>query len=77
MVDWNAELKTKKDNKMEWYDVIGQAVINTPKSAYEFGKNIVQPIIHPIETGKATARLAMGAVEKIPGAQIPYTGTGL
>jgi predicted RNA-binding protein YlxR (DUF448 family) len=53
-----------------WGQVGKEAVGNIPSSAMEFGRNIVQPILHPIDTAKAVGNLAVGAVEKaIPGEQ--------
>lgn len=49
-----------------WSDVPGQAFKNLPASAAKFGSDIVQPFIHPIETAKGLANVAMGAAEKVP-----------
>lgn len=38
------------------------AVTNIPSSGYEFGKNLIQPIMHPIETGKNLLGILKGAV---------------
>lgn len=49
---------------------VGEIVKNTPGSAYEFGKNIVTAVTHPIETVKTLGQTALGAGEKlIPGEQ--------
>jgi len=43
---------------------------NIPSSGVEFLKNMVQPLLHPIETGKALGKTGMGFIEKlIPGDQ--------
>lgn len=53
-----------------WSDVPGQAVRNLPASAAQFGKDIVQPIVHPVDTAKALYSVGSGAVQKaVPGVQ--------
>lgn len=47
-----------------WSDVPGEAISNIPSSAFEFGKNIVQPILHPIKTAKALGKVAAGGLGK-------------
>ncbi len=41
-----------------------KALMNVPKSAVEFGKNIVQPILHPIDTAVAVGNLGKGVLQK-------------
>jgi len=43
---------------------LGEMISNIPSSALEFGRNIIQPIISPIETAKSVGGLMRGAVEK-------------
>jgi len=43
---------------------IGKAVSNIPSSAYEFGRNLAQPVIHPIETLDGFKNLGLGLLEK-------------
>ena len=58
-----------KYNPQEGFD-ISKTIKNVPGSAIEFGKGMVQPIIHPIDTAKALGSVAIGGVEKlIPGQQ--------
>jgi hypothetical protein len=52
---------------LAWSDVPGKALENAPRSALEFGKAIVQPILHPVTTAKNLDTLARGAVMNIPG----------
>lgn len=52
---------------LSWSDVPGQALQNAPSSALEFGKALVQPILHPIETAQNIDKLARGGVMHIPG----------
>lgn len=53
-----------------WYEASVSAVKNIPASAVEYGKSMVEPIIHPIETGKALYGLSKGVVQKMtPGEQ--------
>ena len=43
---------------------------NIPSSAANYARNVVQPILHPIDTAKAIGNLAMGVASKaIPGRQ--------
>jgi hypothetical protein len=45
-------------------------ITNAPESAWETAKNMVQPVIHPIDTVKAIGSLIVGGAEKlIPGQQ--------
>lgn len=52
---------------LSWSDVPGAALKNLPKSAVQFGKDIVQPFVHPVETGTSMANLGMGVLEKLGG----------
>ena len=55
---------------MAWGDVGRGIISNFGASAKQFGSDLVQPILHPIETGKAVGSLALGAAQKlIPGEQ--------
>ena len=47
---------------LNWSDVPGEAMRNTPESAGNFVKSIVQPIIHPIDTFNGLADLTGGAM---------------
>jgi len=51
---------------LAWSDVPGKALASAPGSAVEFAKNLVQPIIHPIETAKSLGSIAGGLAEKAP-----------
>lgn len=42
---------------MSWTDVASGAIANAPASAWQFGKDIAQPFLHPIETAKSVANL--------------------
>lgn len=44
--------------------MVNEAVKNIPASAGKFAKDIVQPIIHPIDTAKAAGNLILGAIQK-------------
>lgn len=50
-----------------WGQVPGQALGNVGKSAVEFGKSVVQPIMHPVETAKAFRDIGAGLVSKAKG----------
>jgi hypothetical protein len=43
---------------------VGKAISNIPSSAVEFGKGLVQPIIHPVDTLQGFKNLALGLLEK-------------
>lgn len=42
-----------------------ETVKNVPDSAYNFAKNLVQPIMHPVDTASSMYNLAMGGGEKL------------
>ncbi len=45
--------------------VAGEALSNVPSSAAEFGKNMVQPILHPIDTATSLKDLGLGVLQKL------------
>lgn len=49
---------------LNWADVPGQALQNTPQSAWQFAKDMVQPIMHPIDTANSVLDLAAGGVSR-------------
>lgn len=51
----------------DWPSVAREALRNIPRSAVEFGKDVVTPFVHPVETAKSLGNVVMGAIEKIPG----------
>lgn len=55
-------------NGPSWSDVPRQAIENFPSSARQFAENVVQPILHPIDTANAFKDLAVGMVSKLGGA---------
>lgn len=59
---------TAKKNTPEaapnWSDVPLKAAMNAPGSALEFGKNIVHPFMHPIDTLESIGNLALGLYQK-------------
>lgn len=50
---------------INWSDVPGKAIVNAPHSAYEFGKNLLAPVLHPIDTAKSLASISGGVAEKL------------
>lgn len=53
-----------------WTGVPGRALSSAPGSAVRFAEDIVQPIVHPVDTAKALYSLAAGLVQKlVPGEQ--------
>lgn len=49
---------------MPWSEVGIQAIKNTPASAYQMGKNIVEAVAHPIDTAQSIYGLGKGLVSK-------------
>tara|TARA_R110002012_G_scaffold182507_1_gene348861 strand:- start:50 stop:1582 length:1533 start_codon:yes stop_codon:yes gene_type:complete len=50
--------------------VLSQAVMNTPQSALQFGKDLITPILNPIETAKSLKDLGVGVYQLFtPGKQ--------
>jgi hypothetical protein len=56
---------TAKPKKLSWLDVPGEALANAPESAVEFGKAIVQPILHPIQTAKNFRDIGAGLIQHV------------
>ena len=64
--------ETQKQNQppIPWSDVATGAVKNLPRSTAQLGKDIVHPVMHPIDTAKSLYGMASGGVQKlIPGEQ--------
>jgi len=51
-----------------WGEVATQAIKSAPSSAVEFGKSIIHPFMHPVETAQAIGALGKGAYSKAAGA---------
>jgi hypothetical protein len=58
----------KEPEYMPWTDVATSAVKAAPESALEFGKSIVQPILHPIQTAESIGEIGKGIYSKAAGA---------
>jgi hypothetical protein len=57
-------------DSMSWGDAFSQAKDNFGSSAAQAGSDMVQPILHPIDTAKTVAELGLGIIQKlIPGEQ--------
>ena len=55
---------------MSWRDVAQGAAANFPKSAMQFGADLVSPVTEPVETAKGLMNLGLGIIQKaIPGEQ--------
>jgi hypothetical protein len=72
---WAPEVKPEP--KVEsWSDVPMAALKNAPASAVKFGSDLIQPILHPVDTATGLKNLALGVAEKTgmkSGAEnIPY-----
>lgn len=74
---WEGQAPTEEIKVSEWEGQapessfsFSQMVSNIPSSGVEFLKNTVQPLLHPIETGKTLGKTGLGFIEKlIPGDQ--------
>ncbi len=59
-----------RQEPIPWSDVATGAVKNLPRSTAQLGKDIVHPVMHPIDTAKSLYGMASGGVQKlIPGEQ--------
>lgn len=71
-----APMPTSKPGEREWGDVALSALKNAPGSAVEFGKALVQPILHPVDTAKGLGELATGVASKLTPAPDWWRGPG-
>ncbi len=60
--------QTPENSQLSWSDVPGQAVSNLIPSAANLAKNIVTPILHPIDTAESLYDLGKGVASKAAGA---------
>lgn len=56
---------TEANQERGWSDVPLEALKNVPASAGKFVTDIVQPILHPIDTAKAIGNVAGGVLQKV------------
>jgi hypothetical protein len=69
-VEVSLEPVTEETKQGQERSSVEKAVRNIPKSAVQFGKNIVEPILHPIDTATNLYKIGSGAVQTlIPGEQ--------
>lgn len=54
-----------KQSSLSWSETGLQALENIPSSAMKFGADIVQPILHPIDTAKSLKDLGLGVIEHL------------
>lgn len=65
-----AEAETQRISQAGFGGVASEAASNLVPSAIQFGKDVVQPFVHPVETAKAIGNVVGGAAQKlIPGEQ--------
>jgi len=55
-------MRNESTPKQDWGDVAMSAIGNAPRSALEYGKNLVAPFIHPVDTASNLLKLGQGAV---------------
>ena len=62
--------QSSQQGPVSWGDVAIGAVKNLPRSAMQLGKDVVHPLMHPVDTAKSLYGVASGGVQKlIPGEQ--------
>ena len=61
---WQSDPVVGENQPLAWSDVGSQAVRNIPSSAVQFGRDIAQPFLHPIDTAKNLAAVGHGALQK-------------
>lgn len=76
--DWGAELLGTQATKApeqpagrSWSDVPGEALGNLPSSAVKFAKDIVQPLLSPVQTVKSLSDAAAGGLRAGAKAVLP------
>jgi hypothetical protein len=57
--------KPQPSGPLSWSDVGSQALRNAPGSAVQFGKNIAQPFMHPIDTANNILDVGHGLAQKL------------
>lgn len=62
--DWDV-VHQGSPQPMSWSEVGSQALRNTPSSAVQFGSDILQPFIHPIDTASNLKNLGLGILDKV------------
>jgi hypothetical protein len=55
---------------LSWGDAALQAIKNVPDSAVSYGKNLISPIVHPVDTIKALGNTAIGTAQAIAGSEL-------
>lgn len=59
-----ASAKPREGAPMDAMDVVSGAIENAPASAWQFAKDVVRPVTHPIETLGGIKDLGLGLLEK-------------
>jgi hypothetical protein len=57
-----------RQKERSWVDVPSEALTNIPDSAVQFGKALVSPILHPVETAQQLYNVGYGLASKAAGA---------
>ncbi|QIO34328.1 hypothetical protein [Bradyrhizobium sp. 1(2017)] len=60
-----AQQRRQDGGELSWSDVPGQMLANLPGSAAQFGSDIIQPFIHPIDTLSAIGDAGHGLAQKL------------
>jgi hypothetical protein len=56
--------KRQRGEELSWSDVPGEMISNLGSSAYQYGADIVQPFLHPIDTAESLYKVGKGALQK-------------
>lgn len=68
-----APVQNAPEQPIQWADVPGMAMRNTPQSAYNFGEAMLQPFLHPIDTIGAMGDMGAGALREGARAVLPQS----
>jgi len=63
--EFDQKLGLSPAKSQSWLSAGASAVTHIPESTVEFGKNIAQPFIHPVETAESLGNLGLGVMEKL------------
>ena len=70
VAEYQKRLQLAADTPKAWKDVGADAVSNLVPSTIDLAKNVWQAVRHPIQTGTALGKVAVGGIEKaIPGGE--------
>ncbi|MFH1563846.1 MAG: hypothetical protein ABIF11_10600 [Nitrospirota bacterium] len=62
-----------REEGLTWINALKSAAINSPASAYEYGKNIYEALSHPVQTAKTLGKALIGSAQKVDPKYLKYT----